>query len=71
MNTIIVHPKNANELNTIATILSALKVTFELPKGKSISEVEYSTELLTLIEKGKDDIKNGNLKTIKTEDLWK
>ncbi|WP_157280245.1 DUF2683 family protein [Pedobacter borealis] len=65
METLIVQPKNKKQLMAVEAVLQALNVTFK--KGKS-----YSSEFISEIAKGEDDVKNGRLTRVKdVQNIWK
>ena len=53
METIVVHPENAEQLKTVKAVLKALKVQFEPQQAKLPAHV------LKCIEKGLEQYKNG------------
>jgi hypothetical protein len=56
MQTIIAFPENKEHLSALKAFLKALKIKFE------DKEINYSPEFMAKIERGEEDIKNGNTK---------
>lgn len=65
METIIVHPKNKEQLSALKAFIKALKIDFTIEKSP------YNPEFVKEILKAKEDIKNGKGVAIAIEDLWK
>ena len=65
METIVVHPKNKEELSALKAFIKALKIDFTVEKSP------YNPEFVKEILKAKEDIKNGKGVNIAIEDLWK
>ena len=65
METMIMHPKNKEQLIALKAIAKALKVEFEVEKSP------YNPDFVKKILQGKEDIKNGKGIKISVEDLWK
>lgn len=65
METIIVHPKNKEQLLALKAFIKALKIDFTIEKSP------YNPEFVKEILRAKKDIKNGKGVTIAIEDLWK
>ena len=65
METIIVHPKNKEQLSALKAFIKALKIDFTVEKSP------YNPEFVKEILKAKEDIKNGKGVNIAIEDLWK
>lgn len=65
METMIMHPKNKEQLIALKAVAKALKVDFEV--GKS----PYNPEFVKKILEGRADVKNGKGVKIPIEDLWK
>ena len=66
METFIVHPENKTQANTVKAVLKALNVSFEKTSDKA-----YNPSFVKKIEKSEEEFRNGQFKTVKTEDLWK
>ncbi len=65
METVIVHPKNKEQLSAIKAFFKALKIDFTTEKNP------YNPEFVKEILKAKEDVKNGKGVKIAIEDLWK
>ncbi len=65
METVIVHPKNKEQLSAIKAFFKALKIDFTTEKSP------YNPEFVKEILKAKEDVKNGKGVKIAIEDLWK
>lgn len=65
METLIIHPKNKEQLAAIKAFVKALKIDFTTKKSP------YNTEFVKEILKAKEDVKNGKGVKIAIEDLWK
>lgn len=66
METLIVHPKNQEQLVAIEAVLKALKVDFNKEE-----ESPYNPEFVAKIKQSEKNFKEGKFTTIKVEDLWK
>jgi hypothetical protein len=65
METMIMHPKNKEQLSALKAIAKALKIDFETEKSP------YNPEFVKDILQAREDIKNGKGVKIAIEDLWK
>ena len=65
METVIVHPKNKEQLTALKTFIKALKIDF------TTEQSPYNPEFVKKILKGREDVKNGKGVKIAVEDLWK
>ena len=65
METIIVHPKNKEQLSALKAFIKALKIDFKIEKNS------YNPEFVKEILQAKEDVKNGKGVKIAIEDLWK
>lgn len=65
METVIMHPKNEEQLAAIKAFAKALKVEFETEKNK------HDPAFVKKILKGSEQIKRGKGVEIAIEDLWK
>jgi hypothetical protein len=65
METMIMHPKNKEQLSALKAIAKALKIDFETKKSP------YDPEFVKDILQAREDIKNGKGVKIAVEDLWK
>lgn len=66
METVIMHPKNKEQLAAIKAFAKALKVDFDTKK-----ESPYDPEFVKKILQGREDVKKGKGIKIPLEDLWK
>jgi uncharacterized protein DUF2683 len=66
--TIVTHPTTSEQVTALKAFVKALKIKFEI---KSDEDKPYDPAFVDMILKGDKDFENGNVKTIKTEDLWK
>ncbi|MFA4867768.1 MAG: DUF2683 family protein [Pedobacter sp.] len=86
MGTLIVHPKNKEQLSVLKAFMKALKISFEESKSdlptyssevvsenSQVKEVKepYNKNFLNKINKSEDEFKSGKFTAIKTKDLWK
>ena len=86
MGTLIVHPKNKEQLSVLKAFMKALKISFEESKGDySVNELEsvsdqnhikeskavYNSKFVEKIKLSDEEFKSGKHTSIKTEDLWK
>jgi hypothetical protein len=76
METIIIHPKNNEQIKLFEQMAKELRIPFETKKSRKASEREkaithYGKDFVEMIEKGDQEIKAGKYKVIKTGDLWK
>ena len=65
METLILHPKNKEQLSVLKAMAKALKVDFETEKSP------YDLEFVKKILDGREAVKNGKGVKIAIEDLWK
>lgn len=65
METLILHPKNKEQLSVLKAMAKALKVDFETEKSP------YDPEFVKKILDGREAVKNGKGVKIAIEDLWK
>ncbi|WAC40659.1 DUF2683 family protein [Pedobacter sp. SL55] len=65
METLIIHPKNKEQLAAIKAFVKALKIDFTTEKSL------YNPNFVKEILQAKEDIKNGKGVKIAIEDLWK
>lgn len=84
MGTLIVHPKNKEQLSVLKAFMKALKISFEENKGETTYKSDkvndnlvnettgsYNSEFVKKIKKSDEEFKTGKFTAIKTEDLWK
>ncbi len=65
METIIVHPKNKEQLAAIKAFIKALKIDFTIEKSP------YNPEFVAKIKRSEEQMKAGEGVHIAIEDLWK
>ena len=65
METIIVYPKNKEELSALKAFIKALKIDFTTEKSP------YNPEFVAKIKRGQEQIKAGKGVSISIEDMWK
>jgi len=56
VETLIIHPENKQQLQTVKVVLKALKINYE---KKENLNANYSKEFSDKILEGREDIKNG------------
>nr|WP_067054896.1 DUF2683 family protein [Mucilaginibacter sp. L294] len=61
METLIVHPNNKEQLNALKTFMKAFKISFE--------EKEYDPQFVAKIQKSREQVKNGETRTVNIADL--
>ncbi|HYG37604.1 MAG TPA: DUF2683 family protein [Cytophagales bacterium] len=66
METIIMHPRNKEQVTALKAIAKALKVDFETEEANS-----YNPEFTEKILQARRDIQNGKGVKIDVENLWK
>ena len=86
MGTLIVHPKNKEQLSVLKAFMKALKISFEESKSDqpvysservegnnqlNEAEVPYNPKFVEKIKKSEEEFKTGKFTAIKTDDLWK
>ena len=86
MGTLIVHPKNKEQLSALKAFMKALKISFEESKSdfstysaevvsddSQVKEADtpYNKGFVEKINKSEEEFKSGKYTAIKTEDLWK
>jgi hypothetical protein len=67
METIIVHPKNKEQLTALKAIMKALKVDFTTEKS---TEDYYSPGFNAKMKRGEEDINAGRTTKIEPADIW-
>ena len=65
-NLIIFHPSSREEIEALKAFAKALKIKFEIAKGK-----DYNNDFIEKIKRSKKQHLEGKDVVIKTEDLWK
>jgi hypothetical protein len=66
---IIAHTEDASQIEAIKAVMKALKIKFEISKGKS-----YHSEFVEKIERSRQDLMDGKGTVVTLEelnDLWK
>ena len=66
METIIVNPKNKEQLTALKAFMKALKVDYKIEKS---TQSPYSPEFKAKMKKSEEDIKAGTTK-IEPADIW-
>jgi len=69
METFIIHAET-NKIESLIAFLKALDISFEIKKPKT-KEVGYNPEFVAMVLKSRQQYKEGEFTTIKTEELWK
>ena len=67
METLIVQPKDKEQLAALKAIMKALKVDFKTKK-KQINP--YNPEFIAKMKQGEEDIKAGRTTKIEPADIW-
>lgn len=67
METIIVNPKNEEQLTALRAFMKALKVDFKIKKS---TEKPYNSEFVAKMKKSEEDIKAGRITKIEPADIW-
>jgi len=67
METLIVQPKNKEQLTALKAIMKALKVDFKTEKGV---DTPYSEEFVTKMKRSEEDVKAGRTTKIEPADIW-
>lgn len=70
MGTIILHPKNKNEIKALKAFAKALDIDFTIPKREE-DENPYDPEFVKMIKEGEEALKSGKGISIALDDLWK
>lgn len=65
MATLIVHPKDKEQLTILKTFMKAFKISFEEAKSP------YDPEFVKMIQQGDEDLKAGKGVKVDIEELWK
>ncbi len=66
METIIIHSKG-KKLQKVNTYLKSLDISFEIAN----SESPYNPEFVKKIQESQEDLKNGRVRRISLDDIWK
>jgi hypothetical protein len=67
METLIVHPKNQEQLTALKSFMKAFKVDFQTAKS---GEDFYSPEFVAKIKKSEAEVKAGKTTKIEPADIW-
>jgi len=67
METLIVQPKDKEQLAALKAIMKALKVNFTTEKD---TKSPYSPEFVAKMKQGEEDIKAGRTTKIEPADIW-
>ena len=67
METLIVFPKDKEQLATLKAIMKALKVDF---KTEKIKDRPYNQEFVDKMKKSEDEFKAGRTTKIEPADIW-
>jgi hypothetical protein len=67
METLIVQPKNKEQLTALKAFMKALKVDFKTEKSTVSS---YNAEFIAKMKRGEEDIKAGRTTKIEPADIW-
>lgn len=70
MKTLIIHTED-DKIQIIKDFLNSIKVKFETQTISKETESPYDPEFVAKIEKSRQQLKEGKVTRIKTEDLWK
>ncbi|KIA93338.1 hypothetical protein OC25_12935 [Pedobacter kyungheensis] len=65
METLIVHPKNKEQLSALKAFIKALKIDFTTEKNT------YNPEFVAKIKRSQEQMNSGKGTKIAIEDLWK
>ncbi|QNN43328.1 DUF2683 family protein [Pedobacter roseus] len=65
METLIVHPKNKEQLSALKAFVKALKIEFTTEKSP------YKPDFVAKIKRSQEQMKEGKGVKIAVEDLWK
>ena len=65
MATLIVHPKDKEQLTILKTFMKAFKISFEEEKSP------YDPEFVKMIKQGDEDLKAGKGEKVDIDVLWK
>jgi len=65
METLIVQPKNKEQLTALKAFMKALKISFKEKKSA------YDPEFVKMIQQGDKDLQDGKGVKVDIDDLWK
>ncbi len=66
METILIHLQSKKQIKAFEQMAKALKVPFEIKK-----ESPYKPEFVAMVKQADKDFKNGKVKKVKLDDIWK
>lgn len=64
METLIVHPKNREQLDALKSFMKAFKISFKEEK-----EDAYDPEFIAMVQESREQIKRGETRTVNINDL--
>ncbi len=67
METLIVQPKNKEQLTALKAIMKILNVDFKTEKS---TDKPYNPEFVAKMKRGEEDIKAGRTTKIEPADIW-
>jgi hypothetical protein len=67
METLIVQPKNKEQLTALKAIMKILNVDFKTEKS---TEKSFNPEFVAKMKRGEEDIKAGRTTKIEPADIW-
>lgn len=70
MSTLIIHPETEAQEKAVKAVLEALQIEFEHEMDET-ERINSNSYLKDKIEKGLEDIRNGNTQKLDLNDLWK
>ena len=70
MKTLIIHTED-DKIQIIKDFLNSINVKFETQTTSNEEESFYDPEFVAKIERSRQQLKEGKVTRIKTEDLWK
>lgn len=70
MCTLIIHPETEAQEKAVKAVLEALQIEFEHEMDEA-ERINSNSYLKGKIEKGVEDIRNGNTQKLDMDDLWK
>jgi antitoxin component of RelBE/YafQ-DinJ toxin-antitoxin module len=66
MESLTIHPKTKVQINALKTLFKEMNIPFEKTKEKT-----YNAEWVETMRKSEKDEKEGKIKAIKLDELWK
>ncbi len=67
METVTIHPKDKEQLNTVEAVLKLLKVPFKKVKNES----PYNAKFVAKIKRSEKAVKEGKTYKIPLDDIWR